>query len=257
MQFTNRRLLIVVTCLAILFGALAGLNRMLSTARRSALRISSQGSLNQLQLALHNYHQVHNCFPPAYIANADGSPMHSWRVLILPYVEMHALYQQYDFNEPWNGANNIQLAKQMPAIFRVASETPSHQYTSVVAMSGDGLIFNGPSSTRLDDIADGIENTILLTEITNSNIVWTEPRDLSIAELETEALAGISSVSWREPHVVFADRITAYSIRRNIPKDRLRALFTISGQEAVTRDQVLDEGWLCYPGLNKSSTGHK
>ena len=55
------------------------------------------------------YEDEHGCFPPAYVADASGRPMHSWRVLILPYLDQQQLYDQYDFSEPWNGPNNQQL----------------------------------------------------------------------------------------------------------------------------------------------------
>jgi len=45
-------------------------------------------------LAVANYHDSHGQFPPPYIAEADGKPMHSWRVLILPYLEHGELYDQ-------------------------------------------------------------------------------------------------------------------------------------------------------------------
>ena len=55
-----------------------------------ARRVTVRHVLNNLRksrLALHNYHQANGCFPPAYIADKNGKPMHSWRVLILPYME--------------------------------------------------------------------------------------------------------------------------------------------------------------------------
>ena len=47
--------------------------------------------MKQLGLAVHNYAQQYRCFPPAYIADKNGKPMHSWRVLILPYLDQGAL----------------------------------------------------------------------------------------------------------------------------------------------------------------------
>jgi hypothetical protein len=45
-------------------------------------------NLKQIGLAMHNYHDAHGCFPPAYIPDENGKPMHSWRVLLLPYLEL-------------------------------------------------------------------------------------------------------------------------------------------------------------------------
>jgi hypothetical protein len=51
--------------------------------------------LKQIGLALQNYHDTYNSFPPAYIADANGKPMHSWRVLILPFMEQKPLYDKF------------------------------------------------------------------------------------------------------------------------------------------------------------------
>ncbi len=64
---------------------------------------------------LHNYHETYKTLPPAYIADANGKPMHSWRMLIMPFMEQSTLYNQYDFSEPWNGPNNIKLLDSMPS----------------------------------------------------------------------------------------------------------------------------------------------
>ena len=40
--------------------------------------------------------------------------MHSWRVLLLPYLDQLELYNAYRFDEPWDGPNNRLLADRMP-----------------------------------------------------------------------------------------------------------------------------------------------
>ena len=99
----------------------------------------------QILLALHNYHSEYNALPPAYVADANGKPMHSWRVLILPYMEQSALYNRYKFNEPWNGPNNITLLNSMPSIFACPSRfsNPTN-LTSYVAVTGPGTMFPAP-----------------------------------------------------------------------------------------------------------------
>src|SRR5271168_5107175 len=50
-------------------------------------RTECKNHLKQLALAMHNYHDQYGSFPPAYIADKNGRPMHSWRVLLLPFLE--------------------------------------------------------------------------------------------------------------------------------------------------------------------------
>jgi Protein of unknown function (DUF1559) len=68
-------------------------------------------------LAVANYHETYGCFPPAYLANRDGKPMHSWRVLILPFLAQQELYRAYNFDEPWNGPNNRNLESRIGNIY--------------------------------------------------------------------------------------------------------------------------------------------
>src|SRR5436190_7601184 len=69
--------------------------------REAARRMQCSNHLKQIGLALQNYHDEYKSLPPAYIADTEGKPMHSWRVLILPFMEQKPLYDKYDFNEPW------------------------------------------------------------------------------------------------------------------------------------------------------------
>ncbi|MBL9125299.1 MAG: DUF1559 domain-containing protein, partial [Planctomycetaceae bacterium] len=68
-----------------------------------------QNNLRLIANALDNYAQVFGRYPPISTPGADGSPAHSWRVLLLPYFGKPALehiYDQYHFDEPWNGPSN-------------------------------------------------------------------------------------------------------------------------------------------------------
>src|SRR6185312_177731 len=79
-------------------------------------------NLKQIGLGLQDYHYVFKCFPPACITDENGKPMHSWRVSILGFIGQKALYDRYDFNEPWNGPHNSLLAKEMPSVFRCPND---------------------------------------------------------------------------------------------------------------------------------------
>src|SRR5208282_3843573 len=69
-------------------------------------RASCLNSLKQIALALNNYHEANDCFPPAYVADKSGKPSYSWRVLILPYLEYDSLYRMCDLTQPWDSPKN-------------------------------------------------------------------------------------------------------------------------------------------------------
>ena len=58
------------------------------------------GNLARIAEALLQYEADHGQLPPAFVADASGKPMHSWRVYILPYLDEKGLYRQYRFEEP-------------------------------------------------------------------------------------------------------------------------------------------------------------
>ena len=66
-----------------------------AAAQQAAGSAQQKNNLKQIALAMHNYHDVHRTFPPAYQADASGKPLLSWRVLILPYLEQDALYREF------------------------------------------------------------------------------------------------------------------------------------------------------------------
>ncbi|MCI0357956.1 MAG: DUF1559 domain-containing protein [Planctomycetaceae bacterium] len=105
-------------------------------------RARCQNNLRHISIALQNYHDVYKSFPPAYVADASGKPMHSWRVLILPFLEQQALYDLYRFDEPWDGPNNSQLAGTILKIFQCPSDGKGSagqtSYVAVVAPARPG-----------------------------------------------------------------------------------------------------------------------
>ncbi len=56
-------------------------------AREAARRNVSVNQMKQLIFAFHNHHAVHSSFPSQAITSADGKPLLSWRVAILPFLE--------------------------------------------------------------------------------------------------------------------------------------------------------------------------
>lgn len=158
--------------------------------RESYSSLWCRNNLKTIGLALHNYHQKYDSLPPAYTADENGKPMHSWRVLLLPYLEdgeSKLLFEQYDFNEPWDSQNNRKLIDQIPRDY-VCPEDNNHSSsvpgrTSYVAILGTDAAWRGDKPMKLDDFQGGSSKTALLVEVADSDIAWTEPRDLSLDEI--------------------------------------------------------------------------
>src|SRR4051812_12260530 len=80
----------VIKVLAVLFGLGLVAALLLPAVRYSkpaAYRNSCASKLKQIALALHTYADVYHALPPAYTVDAAGKPLHSWRTLILPYMD--------------------------------------------------------------------------------------------------------------------------------------------------------------------------
>jgi len=153
--------------------------------------------------AMHSYHDTFGTFPPAFVPDDQGKPMHSWRVLLLPFLNYRAIYDRYDFGEPWDGPNNRKLLAEMPIEYRCPSACGGREdqgsLTSYVAVVGPRTAWPGSFGRTQDEFsqADGMHTTLLILEVGGAQIPWLEPRDLTFDEateilgaLELDAAAG-------------------------------------------------------------------
>jgi hypothetical protein len=240
-RLTVRRLMIGVALAALLCGVIDGCWRLINNARRVAREGQCSGHLTQIGLALHNYHSVYGCFPPAYIADSRGRPMHSWRVLILPFMEQYGLYNAYNFGEPWDGPNNRKLANAKPMCYACPN---GHDYgrqstgTNYLAIVGPGTAFPGSRPTSLSEVRDGTSVTIMIAEVADPGVHWMEPRDLDTARMSflinDPSRPSISSHDPRGPKFICVDGSRPVRDRALSPQT-LKAMTTINGGEPVDK----------------------
>src|SRR5882724_6224195 len=103
----------VVGCLVVCGGILAAVQ----AAREAARRMQSTNNLRQISLALINYHDTYRSFPSAVVTDADGQPLYSGRVLLLPFMEQAALYERFDKTKAWDSPENSALSKTIIRVF--------------------------------------------------------------------------------------------------------------------------------------------
>lgn len=204
-------------------------------AREAARRAQCTNNLKQIALAMQSYHDVYGAYPPAYLADANGKPMHSWRVLILPFVGRQDLYARYRFDEPWDGPNNSQLAAPTPAVYRCASDPATANTTDYVAITGPGTMFDADKSINQRSITDGMSNTLLVVESTQAGINWMEPRDLNAGQMTFTINGPGGEISSKHPGgavAAMADGSVKF-ISGSVAPQTLRALSTPAGREPV------------------------
>jgi hypothetical protein len=183
---------------------------------------------------MHNYHDVYKGFPAAYIADEDGKPLHSWRVALLPFLERADLYERYNFNEPWDSPNNLQVAQQMPEVFRCPDSPsgPGSNLTNYVVIIGDPSqkpmqsLFLPNHWTAFREISDGTSNTILVLE-TATPVPWTQPdADPKFDQIVAQAEMGPAVLGSAHPgiaNVIMADG-SVRTLDVSIDNQKLRAL---------------------------------
>ncbi len=156
--FTLIELLVVIAIIAVLVAILLP---AVQQAREAARRSTCKNNLKQIGLALHNYHDTHNTFPPGWIGVSNRRPHtgvedpsglpadwrsgFSWSQLILPQLEQGPLYDQFNFSQIVNDETNSN------------NRTTLNNYLSVFSCPSD----DAPNTFELED-----ENA----EITNLGI---------------------------------------------------------------------------------------
>jgi prepilin-type processing-associated H-X9-DG protein len=208
-------------------------------SREAARRSTCRNNLSQIARAISNYESQHGRFPPAYSVDKDGRPLHSWRVLLLPYLEQEELYKQIRLDEPWDSPHNKAVfdATGVPLIFVCPSNerrTDNVKETGYMMIVGPGTISDGPDSVRRKDVSDGTSNTIAVVEMSDSGIHWAEPRDLKADEMSYRIndpdRPCIRSRHTGIANVAFCDG-SVLSLEDSIPPETIKALTTIAGGE--------------------------
>lgn len=152
--FTLIELLVVIAIIAILIALLLP---AVQQAREAARRTQCKNNLKQWGLALHNYHDVHNIFPPAlhmsgrfrnaafYSGNTKVQNTTGW-VMLLPFVEQAGAYALYDFNQtgslsnpygqPMAGNTSLNPNVAVTSMALPALQCPSHPQGGEVSTAG-------------------------------------------------------------------------------------------------------------------------
>lgn len=203
-SFNFRKLLIgTIACCAVLALLVPLVRHLQQLSQRVSQRTECRHNLEWLGYALHNYADTYGSFPRPITYADDGTPLHSWRVRVLPFVMAGPVHEAYDYQEAWNGPNNKLLGDETPDVwdgkygtylfdaeyfaYRCPSAPPTqnHMCTNYVMLIDDrpGKPNGPPNLPGSVPPTRDPPSKVIIIEIADSDIHWMEPRDVLLSKL--------------------------------------------------------------------------
>ena len=180
------------------------LSSSIEVSRSQSRQLQCASNQRNILLALWSYEARYGSFPPAITRDLVGKPMHSWRVLILPFLGEDELYSRYRMDEPWNSANNSKLLMEMPSVYRCPESLPGMASpvkfaTSYCVVVDERSFFPPDRGRKRSEFTDGLASTLAIFEYDTGKIPWMAPEDLTLEQCMQHLTQW--SGSNRPPHV--------------------------------------------------------
>ena len=169
---------LVVLAIALLLIALLLPNVRQGGYREGNQRLQTRNDLKMIGLALHNYHDEYGMFPPAVLRDDKGTVLHSWRTLILPYLDQASLYQKIDLSMPYNDPVNAEAYRTAVNGYRSVYDQSGSAKTRFLAVVGPDYAFDSTQPRKIPEFTAGTSTSFLVIEVAESQAVhWMDPVD--------------------------------------------------------------------------------
>lgn len=129
------------------------------------------GNLRRITLAMLLYERQHGALPPAHTVDAQGNPLHSWRVLLLPYLGEEELHGKLRLDEPWDSRHNRRFHDRALAVYQCPSTELRPGRTTYSVVVGAKTAFRAAEVKSLDDFG----MTLMLVTEREQPVCWMDP----------------------------------------------------------------------------------
>jgi len=135
-----------------------------------------------MRLALQNYEAEHGKLPPLCVRDSQGSPILSWRGLVLPYLDSN-VFKALDLSQAWDSGHNRKVVDGIPLrewtwFARDTNVQESPAATHILAYLGPESIWDASTGLPKGAIKDR-PGAILLISVPESGIQPLQPDDIT------------------------------------------------------------------------------
>lgn len=179
---------------SLLFAIIRFGGQTMTTLSNSREQTTSIRNLEKIAAAMNAYAADHGTYPVPMTVDSKGTPLHSWRVLLLPYLGEEDLYDRINLDRPWDHAENVMALQYSTPLVYTHPSTNNYSYGSGPAyflITGTGTLFPTTGPLAPEDVTDDATQTLLVVEGSpvTPPMSWAEPVDLPFAMM-TGRLAG-------------------------------------------------------------------
>jgi hypothetical protein len=190
-------------------------------------------NMKQIVDALNSYAAKYGTYPTPTVVDKAGTPLYSWRVLILPFLGYEDLYKEFQLDKPHDHPSNLSLLSKMPKEFASPNtDALSAQQSNYVLLTGAGTLFpaSGPLTPKNTD-----DPTLLLVQTREGLGNWMEPGDIDVdrgVRPGPRPMRDIGGIQ-KDSFVSVSTSGESFRIPNSVPANVLDSLISPNGNENV------------------------
>ncbi|PQO44075.1 hypothetical protein C5Y93_21295 [Blastopirellula marina] len=206
--------------------------------RRHYEQRDSEVDLREIRYGMKTFAEGDAGALPRSTFTKHGRPLHGWMTMMLPQIGRMDLYDWLTLEGPWDmNYQDPVFDTEVSQYARFRSEVSRDERGfAVTHYSANSRVIDADNVKRLEDVADGLGNTILIGDINDQFPAWGRPRNGRDPAIGLNRPGGFGSPYDDGAQFVMGDGSVKH-LSQNIDPEVLRALSTPQGNEPPAQYQ--------------------